>query len=45
MKEIYKYRIELIAKNHIDLAKRYIEEFEYEEAVSEAKEAKKNIDV
>ena len=45
LKEIYKYRIELIAKNHIDLAKRYIEEFEYDEAVSEAKEAKKNIDV
>lgn len=45
LKEIYKYRIELIAKNHIDLAKRYIEEFEYDEAVSEAREAKKNIDV
>lgn len=45
LKEIYGYKIELIAKNHIDLAKRYIEEFEYEEAISEAKEAKKNINV
>ncbi len=45
LKEIYSYRIDIIAKNHIDLAKRYIEEFEYEEALSEAQEAKKNINV
>ena len=43
IRKIYKYKADIVVRNHIDLAKTYIDEFEYDEAISEAKEARKKI--
>ena len=43
LKELNGYSVDIIIKNHIDMAKDYIEGFDYEEASAEAKEAQNNI--
>ena len=43
--ELDGYSVDIILKNHIDMAKDYIEGFDYEEAAAEAKEAQNNINL
>jgi hypothetical protein len=43
--ELDGYSVDIIIKNHIDMAKDYIEGFDYEEAAAEAKEAQNNINL